>query len=386
MSGYITSVGISCPPYRFRQGALAEFMAESAGMNPQEKQRLMALYRTSGIKYRHSVLADFGKQYRFFSQSSEKQCQPDVSDRMKVYRQYAPLLSVQAIKECLHEHENINEKDITHLITVSCTGMYAPGLDIDIVRELGLSFSVQRTSVNFMGCYAAFNGLKLASSIVAANPEANVMVVCVELCTLHYLPGTEEEQMLANALFADGAAAALVQSHADGQPALEIQSSFCDLLPDGSGDMSWEIQNQAFAMRLSAYVPELLRKGVGKLSALMVNKLSCHIKEIGLFAIHPGGKRILEVTEEEFGIDRNDNRYAWEVMRNYGNMSSATILFILHRILQEQQDCSSPQKILAMAFGPGLTLESMVMNFVPNYNSNINHKKGKLHGYIQSKV
>ena len=230
-NSYLSAIGTATPAHRLPQPQIAEFMARAHGMDEGATRKLRALYRMSGIGYRHSVLADYGREpgaYTFFPNSPDLEPFPTVGARMRVYRREALPLAAAAAQECLRQAPEVAPDSLTHLISVSCTGMYAPGLDIELVQHLGLRPNVQRTCVNFMGCYAAFNALKLADAICRADSRARVLIVCTELCTLHFQKRSEEDHLVANALFGDGAAAALVLGQpAPGRPNLELTAFHC---------------------------------------------------------------------------------------------------------------------------------------------------------------
>lgn len=374
MPSYINAIGTAVPRHKIKQSSIIDFMAKAHQMRPEEKQRLKALYRASGIKYRHSVLPDFGltEGYHFFPDNDALEPFPGIGQRMDLYRKEALGLSLQAVRDCLQAQHNLEAADITHIIMVSCTGMYAPGIDIELVGALGLSGNVQRTCINFMGCYAAFNALKVADHIICADIQAKVLVVCTELCTIHFQKNKDEDTLLANALFADGSAAVLLSGQAEtGKPQLALEQFYCDLAPEGKEDMAWQIGDFGFEMKLSAYVPEIIRQGIRQLTERLVNQFSLQSLELAgeekpekladYFAIHPGGKRILQVIEERLDISVEDNRYAYEVLRAFGNMSSPTILFVLKALLQDLTLADHEKQILSFAFGPGLTLESMLL-------------------------
>jgi len=239
--------------------------------------------------------------------------------------------------------------------------MYAPGLDIDLVKSLNLSSSVNRLCINFMGCYAAFNAIKLADSFCAADPKAKVLIVCTELCSIHFQKEFTEDNLLANALFADGAAALLIEGEPRRGVNLKPVSFFCDLAPEGEQDMAWTVGDLGFEMKLSAYVPEIIKNGIAKLTSNLLAQISQQLTDVSYYAIHPGGKKILEVIEQELDLSKADNRAAYEVLKNYGNMSSPTVLFVLNEISKNLTNTDDGKKILSFAFGPGLTLESMVL-------------------------
>lgn len=408
MSTYISALGTANPPHQIPQADAARFMAEAMALSPVDKRKLQAVYRVSGIRHRYSVLEDYTKSfgyYSFFPNSENLEPFPSTQERMAVYNEEAPSLAAQAARACLAQLPDLEAASITHLITISCTGMQAPGLDIALVQELGLKRSVNRTCVYFMGCYAAINGLKLAQSICQADPDSKVLVVSVELCTLHFQKKNDEDNLLANALFADGAAAALVEGQKRPGLQLSLEQFYCELALDGLEDMAWHIGDTGFEMRLSSYIPAFIKGGVEQLLKGLLKKMPQVAKEDALFAIHPGGRRILEVSEQALGLQREDNRYSYRVLQEYGNMSSATVLFVLKEIFAEAsreeekaaavveagmaaesngklgykkagiatEDGFSKnyvsegtgfddgRPIISFAFGPGLTLESMLL-------------------------
>ncbi len=365
MPSYINAIGTAVPTHKTAQSDIVHFMARAHQMNETEQRRLTALYRASGIRYRYSVLPDFGQHdgHSFFPNNQKMEPFPRIAERMLIYREQALPLSLRAVQHCWQDQEGLSQ-EITHLIVVSCTGMYAPGLDIELVQQLGLSTHVQRSCINFMGCYAAFNAFKAADSIIRADAGARVLMVCVELCTIHFRKEKNEDALLSNALFADGAAAVMLSGRARaGNPQLELEQFHCDLAPAGRQEMTWQIGNFGFEMKLSSYVPEIISRGIVKLSQQLLERLQSDSADLRpeYYAIHPGGKRILEIIEEQLGISKEDNRFAYQVLQQYGNMSSPTVLFVLHALQQRLSVSDAGKRILSFAFGPGLTLESMLL-------------------------
>ena len=214
-----------------------------------------------------------------------------------------------------------------------------------------------------MGCYGAVNALRLADSIVRADPAARVLVVSVELCTLHFQKSPEPDHLVSNALFGDGAAAALVLGEPlpGGQPCLALQAFHCGLEPAGLADMAWHIGDFGFEMTLSGYVPALIEGGIGALVARLLHELPVPAQAIRHFALHPGGRKILEAIEKALGLSAHDNRHAYQVLREYGNMSSATVLFVLRELLAHATPADHCAPVLSCAFGPGLTMEAMLL-------------------------
>lgn len=360
---FITSLGTANPPHALRQLAIADFMVRAMDLGNDDARKLRVLFRASGIETRHSVLEDYGKtrDFHFFENTSGLEPFPSTKRRLELYRRHALAISLEAANRCLGALPDLRKDTITHLVVVSCTGMYAPGLDIDLVKALGLNSSVERTSINFMGCYAAFNALKIAAAACVARSDAKVLILCTELCSIHFQKENTEDNMLANALFGDGAAAALVEPSARRGTNLQLEEFHCELATEGEHDMTWTVGDLGFEMRLSSYVPEVIRSGIRSLSRALLAKINKSMSEVAYYAIHPGGKRILETIEAELGLTKEQNKYAYEVLRKHGNMSSPTVLFVLKELSQHLKADDDGKRILSFAFGPGLTLESTLL-------------------------
>lgn len=359
MNTYINSIGTATPQYEILQEDILEFMIKAHGLNEEEAHQLNLLYRATGIRKRNSVLADYekGAPLDFYSDTPNLEPFPSTKQRQQIYRKQALELSMAAVHDCI----DIQKKEtITHLITVSCTGLYAPGLDIELVFKLGLNPATERTAINFMGCYAAFNAIKAADNILKANSQAKVLVVCTELCSIHFQKEKTEDNLLANALFADGSAALLMSTQQTEGISLTPETFACELLSEGAAEMAWGIGDFGFEMKLSAYVPDVIQGGIRHLLSRALGQNGSN--EIDYYAIHPGGKKILQVIEEELGITREDNRYAYDILSNFGNMSSCTVLFVLKALWNDLKMTDKDKKVMSFAFGPGLTLESMIIN------------------------
>lgn len=360
MSSYISAIGTAVPKNKLSQRDTMEFMLRHLPLSNRDKRQVQLLYRASGIHYRHSVIDDFGRhmgEFSFFPKSDHLEPFPTISRRMQLYREKALDLATEAVRDALKD-ERLSQ--ISHLITVSCTGMYAPGLDIELVEHLGLPSSTRRTAINFMGCYAAFNALKVAYSITKAEPASKVLIVAVELCSIHLLKNTSEDSLLSNTLFGDGAAAVLVEGLPQKQLQLELTAFYSDLAPEGKKAMAWNISDFGFEMTLSAEVPDIIRHGIAQLTQNLLNQLQMLSADVDYYAIHPGGKRILEVIEEELSISPEQNHAAYDVLRNHGNMSSPTVLFVIKQLLDGFTEKDKGKNLLSFAFGPGLTMESML--------------------------
>lgn len=365
---YITAIGIANPPHRFSQSKIADFMVKAMQLNQNESRLLHTIFKASGIDYRYSVLEDYGKEndFTFYPNTLDFEPFPTTEKRLAAFRENVLDLSSQAVDNMLKTIPAFNVRDITHLIVVCCTGMYAPGLDIDLVKKYDLNSSVHRTGINFMGCYAAFNAIKVADAFCHQNENAKVLIVCTELCSLHFQKKPTEDNLLANALFADGSAALLMEAKTKQRLRLMPETFHTALMAHSDQDMAWTIGDLGFEMKLSTYVPSIIKSGIGELTEVLLRKVSRSLSEIRYFAIHPGGKKILENIEKALGISKEKNQSAYCVLRNYGNMSSPTILFVLHSIWSKIQKEDENECILSFAFGPGLTLESMILKIEMN--------------------
>lgn len=270
---------------------------------------------------------------------------PNTARRMEVFEHSAPVLMRKAVDRLALSQEE--RAGITHVIVTCCTGLYAPGLDFEIVEHLGLSPAVERTMVGFMGCYAAINALKLARHIVRSEPEAGVLLLNLELCTLHFQETQDLEQVLSFLVFADGAAASLITSRKLG---LALDSFQAIVVPETRGLITWKIRGLGFDMLLSGQVPGALRR------SLHEGELMAERDSIDLWAVHPGGRSILDAVEKGLELPADALAASREVLSCFGNMSSATIMFVLQRMMRQAQP---GQRGCAMSFGPGLTAETM---------------------------
>jgi predicted naringenin-chalcone synthase len=367
MSSMICAIGTSNPVNKFSQMQIFEFMRNAHELNDLDARRLEKIYKSSGIDNRYSALTDFGlKQgdFPFFGNQSGLKPFPTTAQRGDVYKSEALTLSLKAIDNCTVGLDHFKLESITHLITVSCTGMYAPGLDIEIVEALKLKSSVERTCINFMGCYGAINALKSADYICKADPQATVLIVNIELCTLHFQVESNLDNWLSNALFGDGASAVIVQNEAIAtQKLYEIKSFYTEIVTEAKREMAWQIGDFGYQMQLTNKVPKQIKKGIKAVAEKLLSKADLDWNDIGHYAIHPGGRRILEVCADVFDLNVFQNNAAYEVLRKYGNMSSATILFVLAELAKTLKANKNPENIMSFAFGPGLTFESMILHY-----------------------
>ncbi len=324
-------------------------------------RKLKFLYHQSGIESRYSVIPDYSlpvRDWEFYPPTENLEPFPSLEMRMKWWRRFAAPLSIESIDRCLAG--KLEPAAITHLITVSCTGMSAPGLDLELVGALGIPRTVFRTSVNFMGCYAAVHALKLADALAGSSSEARILIVCTELCTLHFQQEPTVDNMLSSLLFSDGSAAALVVPDNHPDKGLTVRDFYSEIVSEGKQDMTWDLSSTGFQMTLTPYVAELIRADFSRLVGNALEKSGLRKEEVSHWCVHPGGKKILDAIYKSLSFTNGhlDNSYA--VLKEYGNMSSPTILFVLQRIMNTL-DYNRPNCIFGAAFGPGLTMETFIV-------------------------
>lgn len=356
----LVAIGTAVPAYKHKQDDILDFMQRVYALGEGEKRKLKFLYRQGGIDTRYSVIPDYSlpaNEWQFFYPSENLEPFPSLEQRMQYFRKHAAALSLQAIDKCI---EGFPLQKITHLITVSCTGLSAPGLDLEVMELLQLPGTINRTAVNFMGCYAAIHALKLADVFCKADAKANVLIVCTELCTLHFQKEYTADNITSSLLFADGAAAVIVSGDKT-QQGLTIDHFYSMVSVSGKKDMAWELSSQGFLMTLSGYIAELIGKDIDQLVQDALGSAGLNKKDITHWCIHPGGKKILESVYKSLGFTNGELQDSYDVLRNYGNMSSPTVLFVLENIWTKLERGGS-DRVFGAAFGPGLTMETFILS------------------------
>ncbi len=360
MRAFIHHIATAVPPFSFLQEEASRKMQEWC-RDERQRRAVRVLYRKSGIERRHSVVTDFdGNGPGSFFQKGPDGLPRDrgTAFRNEIYARESRPLAIGLARRLLSECPGISPADVTHVVTASCTGFANPGIDFFLVRELGLPEACERYHLGFMGCYAAFPALRMAARFCEADPNAVVLVLCLELCTLHLQLREEDDFLLANSLFSDGAGAAVVGARPPADPARSygILGFRSALVPEGEADMAWTIGDRGFDIALSSYVPKIIGTNLRALVEPSLAADGLALDAIGEWAIHPGGKSILDQSQESLGLLPEQLRSSREVLRGYGNMSSATILFVLEEVLR-RGPTPSRNTVCAVAFGPGLTVE-----------------------------
>ncbi|WP_104135267.1 type III polyketide synthase [Cryobacterium sp. Y62] len=384
------------PPTILIQEQVRDIFAAQPGLSRLAGRLVNTSFNVSGIETRHTVIDELtldndSAEPQFFDARQQLLLMPSTRVRNELYITEGTKLFVEAGRRALASCPDIRPEDITHVVTVSCTGFYAPGPDYMLVRELGLKASTQRYHLGFMGCYASMPALRTAKQFVQADPNAVVLVVSAELCSLHLRTSSDPDTIIASSLFSDGAAAGIVSSRAPlpGEKALGLDLFETVITPVGEGDMAWKIGDEGFEMTLSTYVPHIIDEHIeSALAPLFARDVSITAQlnapvhadaasAIGTpvaspaslssviehWAIHPGGRSILDKTEAKLELRPDQLLPSRETLRTNGNMSSATILFVMKAILDGPATADG-ERVCTMAFGPGLTVESGLMTVI----------------------
>jgi predicted naringenin-chalcone synthase len=348
----IAGIGTAVPPHAIEQRKAAEVTCHLLGLQPDEAKRVRAVYRRSGVRRRHSVLLREDGTYDLYPVATGPgDTGPSTRARMEVYERHAGPLAAETAAAAL-ANANAPAHSITHLVTVSCTGFAAPGVDVHLIGELGLPDSVERTHVGFMGCHGALNGIRAARAY--ADAGGRVLVVAVELSSLHYQYAYNHDNVVANALFADGAAAAVVDG---GEGDWTVAGCGSRVFPDTRDYMTWRLGNHGFTLTLSPKVPTVIEENLREWADGFLERSGRKLSDVATFAVHPGGPRILDAVVNALGLPEDALAESRAVLAERGNMSSPTVLMILDRLRRS----GAPLPCLALAFGPGLTVEAELL-------------------------
>ena len=364
MSARLMGFGTASPDHSIDQADAAELHATFCQIDGKRARTLRAIYRRSGVARRQCAVLDASSgpiedRQSFFPPSSGEGDQgPPTSRRMELYEAVAPGLAAEASQRALAA-SGLETDRVTHVVTVSCTGFLAPGLDAHVIETLHLPERTSRVHVGFMGCHGALNGLRVADSIVRADSAAVALVCAVELCSLHFAYGWDPDMLVPNALFSDGAGATVVCADRGEEQGSgwRLAATGTHRFPDSADTMTWRIADHGFRMTLSARVPDLIEGQVGAWLDRWLAESGLRIGDVGSWAIHPGGPRLLISVERAVQLDRAQTEASRTVLSRHGNMSSATILFILDRLWRE----AAPLPCVALAFGPGLVVEAALI-------------------------
>jgi predicted naringenin-chalcone synthase len=361
----IISVATATPPHKLDQGDALTMVQRICCVDERQSRLATALYKHSGVQNRHTAVP-YTEAYRWVpernpDEAPEPNFGPSTEERMALYEAHALPLACEAATGALRQSK-LAPSRITHVVTASCTGFTAPGVDSGLIGLLGLPPTTQRVHVGYMGCHGSINALRVAHGLASINSQFRILVCAVELCSLHYAFHWNSERMLGNALFADGAGAVVIggKAHdsvdaAHGRWRLAATGSY--LFPQTSEFMTWNVGNHGFAMTISPRLPELIQQNLGGWLSAWLAENQLRIGDIRSWAIHPGGPRILEAAESALGLTPDKTQVSREILSQHGNMSSATVLFIVEKLLANR----SAAPCVMLGFGPGLVAEAALL-------------------------
>lgn len=354
----LCGIGLAVPEHAFKQAQASEESLSISAHSAVNPTALKVLYHKTRIQERGSVLYtreanEEPTQVFFQPQKNSSDHGPGTQARMEVFEQEAPKLGLAAAQAALLD-SGTTPKEITHLVIVSCTGFSAPGIDFELIRSLGLCPTVARVQIGFMGCHGALNGLRVARAFACENSQHRILLCSVEIASIHYSYELDGGSAIANALFADGASACVIAAQESDASSWWLAATGSFFFPDSSELMGWRIGDHGFKMSLLPEVPDLIGNHLKASLEKWLGSFQLKIEDIRSWAVHPGGPRILDQTEKSLGLSGGSLNVSREVLSAYGNMSSATILFILDRLRQS----NAPRPCVALAFGPGLVAEA----------------------------
>lgn len=359
----ILGIGTAVPPHRLEQDEMVNRLSDALAGQDKAARWARRIFRQCGVATRYTCepnLLEPVPHCKYFPMGAGTHAVPTTAERMEVYRREAVPLGVTAAREALAE-SGVKMADITHVIAVSCTGLFLPGLDVALMRELGLAADVERLPLTFLGCAAGLAAIRLSKQIAEGDPRAKVLIVSVELCTIHVQPSHEREDLFAAAFFGDGAAACIVggtSAHSRPGRGFVLGHSRTVVFPDTGSDMRWNVGNNGFTLYLSPKIP----RQIGEHIPPEIERLMGGDPMPEAWAIHPGGRGIIDAVQRTHKLSDAQTRASRSVLRRYGNLSSATIFFVLKELSEEIASGDSERKEgIALAFGPGLSAELVRM-------------------------
>lgn len=365
----ILGIGTAVPQHRIEQAEAGERLAKALQGDTAGARFARRIFRNCGVSVRYTCepnLLEDAPLCRYIPGAEDRASAPATEERMSVYRRESVPLALQAARLALTD-SGVEAHRITHLITVSCTGQYMPGLDSELTHRLGLSPRVNRIPLTFTGCAAGLKAVSLGRQIMTGYNQAMVLVVCVELCTLHIQPGGTREDIFAASFFGDGASACVIgpataastDTPDHEQDIILLHDDYTELLAASSEAMTWRVGDYGFELYLSPDIPSL----IGEALRERLDRYT-DVSQLEYWAVHPGGKKIIDTVQDLFGLPERAVESSRRVLRHYGNLSSATILYVLSDMRQEIRMRGKPSaQGIAMAFGPGLTLEMLKVTF-----------------------
>jgi predicted naringenin-chalcone synthase len=363
MNVEILAVGSANPRHQLKQADALAFAQRICCVDQRQSRFAGVLYEHAGIATRYTVLPHT-EAFRWVPDEPQGPDRPlnfgpTTEERMAYYEEFALPLAIEASSAALGR-SGCAPREITHVVTASCTGFTAPGTDSGLIRSLALRPTTVRVHVGYMGCHAAINALRVAHGLAYTDARARILVCAVELCSLHYAFSWDNERMLANALFADGAGAILIgaageENSESGRWRIAATGSY--LFPGTEEAMTWRVGNHGFTMTISSQLPSLLRQHLSAWLTAWLSEHGLRVEDVRSWAVHPGGPRIVEAVEAAMGLRREQTEVSREVLSKFGNMSSATLVFILESLVARRAQAPC----VMLGFGPGLVAEAALL-------------------------
>jgi alkylresorcinol/alkylpyrone synthase len=361
MNVRLLSVGVATPANLIKQDEALSLAQRICCVDNRQRRFAKALYEHSAVESRYGILplteADRWAPHGPLNADGSANRGPSTEVRMEYYREHALPLAHRAAQLAM-EKSSCPAAALTHVVTASCTGFTAPGVDLGLIGSLGLTPTTQRINVGYMGCHGAINALRVAHGLSHVDVRNRILVCAVELCTIHYAFHWSNERMLGNALFADGAGAAILGADeapsADANTGWRLAATGSYLFPGTADAMTWSIGNHGFAMTISTELPSLIQANLGVWLSNWLDRNGLAVSDVRSWAVHPGGPRIVEAVDAAMGLRREQTAVSREILASHGNMSSATVLFIIEALLARQAE----PPCVVLGFGPGLVAEA----------------------------
>lgn len=359
LMSHILGIGTAVPACHFSQSDSPQIAEHYFHGDERHRRLLPVLYKKTTVNRRYSVTLNASegdlrtRQELYAPLASPDDAGPDTAARMAFFEKHAGNLALQASQQAL-DRAGIQPDEVTHLVTVSCTGLTAPGFDLELVSKLPLRNETSRTHLGFMGCHGAINGLRVAQAFSRSDPGARVLLCSTELCSLHYQYRADPDQIVANALFADGAAAVVLGQQENSTGPWKLRDCGTGVIADSRELMSWRVGNHGFAMTLSPELPALIQQHLKPWLESWLDRYELTLEDIKTWAAHPGGPRILQGIQQALHLTQSDLAASYDVLEKFGNMSSATTLFLI----SELQSRNAELPCVAIGFGPGITIEA----------------------------
>jgi alpha-pyrone synthase len=357
----IESIATGAPSRVVNQSAAADRVAALL-IDPEQRARIPRLYRKTKIAARRMAVDPLNAEFDAFRRDPGT-----IRDRMNLFYRHAVPLAVDVARRALVGLPHA-ETEIGLLVFVTSTGFIAPGVDVAIVKELGLSPTVSRVVVNFMGCAAAMNGIRIAADYVRAYPDMKAIMVCIELSSVNAVFDEDINDVITHSLFGDGCAAVVVGTSHVQQPLaagkVVIRSSFSRLLGDAEDGIVLGVNHNGITCELSENLPAYIYSGVGSVITNVLRDNGLQKSDVDLWAIHPGGPRIIEESVRSLGIPAEAAAPSWDVLARFGNMLSVSLLFVLEIMVGQSESTKPISTGVAFSFAPGVAIEGMVFDIV----------------------